>query len=182
MTAISATAPAFAIPDSLIASLRSILPPQALLTTSEDLKPYECDGLSAYRALPMLAVLPQSVAEVQKILRAAHASSTKVVARGSGTGLSGGATPLSDGMLMSLAKFNRIVSIDALARTARVQPGVRNLQISEVSFAGVPDAMVNSIRAAYPIQGYMDDFVSQHGITSCTIENGRVILETTGPR
>ena len=58
----------------------------------------------------------------------------------------------------------------------------RNLQISEVSFAGVPDAMVNSIRAAYPIQGYMDDFVSQHGITSCTIENGRVILETTGPR
>ena len=58
----------------------------------------------------------------------------------------------------------------------------RNLQISEVSFAGVPDAMVNSIRSAYPIQGYMDDFVSQHGITSCTIENGRVILETTGPR
>jgi len=58
----------------------------------------------------------------------------------------------------------------------------RNLQISDVSFAGVPDAMLNSIRAAYPIQGYVDDFVNQHGITSCTIENGRVILETSGPR
>jgi glycolate oxidase len=111
--------------------LRVILPARALLTDAEAMKPYECDGLSAYRQLPMLVVLPQSVEEVQRILALAQETGTKVVARGSGTGLSGGATPLSDGILMSLAKFNRIVSVDPLARTARVQPGVRNLRISE---------------------------------------------------
>ena len=95
------------------------------------MKPYECDGLTAYRQLPMLVVLPQSVDEVQRILAIALQSAIKVVARGSGTGLSGGATPLGDGILMSLAKFNRIISVDPLARTARVQPGVRNLRISE---------------------------------------------------
>jgi glycolate oxidase len=116
---------------ALVAALGEILPGPALLTASEALKPYECDGLSAYRALPAMAVLPQTVDEVQRILRVASATATKVVARGSGTGLSGGATPLSDGILMSMAKFSRIVSVDALARTARVQPGVRNLKISE---------------------------------------------------
>jgi glycolate oxidase len=115
----------------LLASLGAILPHESLLSAPEDLKPYECDGLSAYRALPMLAVLPRTVTEVQEILRVASRTGTKVVARGSGTGLSGGATPLEDGVLMSLAKFNQIVAIDALARTARVQPGVRNQQISE---------------------------------------------------
>ena len=115
----------------LIAKLRAILPTHALLTDAEAMKPYECDGLSAYRQVPMLVVLPQSVEEVQRILAIAHETGTKVVARGSGTGLSGGATPLGDGILLSLAKFNRIVSVDPLARTARVQPGVRNLRISE---------------------------------------------------
>ena len=116
---------------ALIAKLRAVLPAHAVLTEAEAMKPYECDGLSAYRQVPMLVVLPQSVEEVQDILVIAQATATKVVARGSGTGLSGGATPLGDGILMSLAKFNRIVSIDPLARTARVQPGVRNLKISE---------------------------------------------------
>lgn len=115
----------------LIASLAAMLPPSAVLTEAEDLRPYECDGLSAYRELPMLAVLPQTTADVQGILQLAAKSGTKVVVRGSGTGLSGGATPLADGMLMSMAKFNRIVAIDPLARTARVQPGVRNLKISD---------------------------------------------------
>ena len=117
--------------NGLIAKLRAIVPSRALLTDAEAMKPYECDGLSAYRQVPMLVVLPQSVEEVQRILALAHETNTKVVARGSGTGLSGGATPLGDGILMSLAKFNRIVSVDPLARTARVQPGVRNLKISE---------------------------------------------------
>ena len=116
---------------ALIERLRTILPARALLTEAEAMKPYECDGLSAYRQLPMLVVLPQSVEEVQRILALANETGTKVVARGSGTGLSGGATPLGDGILLSLAKFNRIVSVDPLARTARVQPGVRNLKISE---------------------------------------------------
>jgi len=115
----------------LASRLAAILPPAAVLTEAEDLKPYECDGLSGYRALPMLAVLPQTDEDVQRILRVASETGTKVVARGSGTGLSGGATPLADGILVSMAKFNRIVSIDPLARTARVQPGVRNQKISE---------------------------------------------------
>ena len=115
----------------LLASLAAILPRESILSAAEELRPYECDGLSAYRAIPLLAVLPRTVAEVQKVMRVAARSHTKVVARGSGTGLSGGATPLADGMLMSMAKFNRIVSVDSLSRTARVQPGVRNLQISE---------------------------------------------------
>jgi glycolate oxidase len=117
--------------DELMARLAKILPPESLLSEPEDLTPYECDGLSAYRALPMLAVLPRTTAEVQAILRVASQTRTKVVARGSGTGLSGGATPLDDGILMSMAKFSRIVSIEPLARSARVQPGVRNQQISE---------------------------------------------------
>ena len=117
--------------DELAAKLREFLPAEAVLTTDEVLRPYECDGLSAYRQLPMLAVLPSTVSEVQQIMRLATATGTKVVARGSGTGLSGGATPLGDGILLSLAKFSRIVKVDHLARTAVVQPGVRNLKISE---------------------------------------------------
>ena len=115
----------------LITKLRAILPPHALLTEREDLLPYECDGLSAYRELPMLAVLPSTVEEVRAIMRVAYEGGVKVVARGSGTGLSGGATPLGDGILMSMAKFNKFVNVDPLARTARVQPGVRNQKISE---------------------------------------------------
>jgi len=115
----------------LALALKGMLPPSALLTAAEDLRPYECDGLAVYRQLPMLAVLPSSVAEVEAVMRVANANDTKVVARGSGTGLSGGATPLADGILLSLSKFSRIVSVDALARTALVEPGVRNLRISE---------------------------------------------------
>ena len=139
---------------TLIAALQGILPGHALLTEAEDLKPYECDGLSAYRALPMLAVLPRTVEEVQRIMRVAAETGTKVVARGSGTGLSGGATPLGDGILMSMARFNGIVGIDALARTARVQPGVRNQQISdEVAHLGLYYAPDPSSQIACSIGG-----------------------------
>ncbi len=117
--------------DALVAALRTFLPTQNVLTESEDLKPYECDGLSAYRQVPMLAVLPRNESEVQCILKIAYKHCIKVVARGSGTGLSGGATPLDDGILLSLAGLNKILSTDALSRSAVVQPGVRNLSISE---------------------------------------------------
>ncbi len=116
---------------ALAAALKRFLPQSAVLTATEDLRPYECDGLSAYRQLPMLAALPSSTRDVEAILKVADAANAKVVARGSGTGLSGGATPLADGILLSLAKFSRIVKVDPLARTALVQPGVRNLRISE---------------------------------------------------
>ena len=102
-----------------------------MLTAREDLLPYECDGLSAYRQTPLVAVLPGTVAEAAEVLRVARETGTPVVARGSGTGLSGGALPLADGILLSMGKFNRILGIDPLARTARVQPGVRNAQITE---------------------------------------------------
>ncbi|MFN8984697.1 MAG: FAD-binding protein, partial [Burkholderiales bacterium] len=115
----------------LARTLSRFLPAAAVLTAAEDLRPYECDGLSVYRQLPMLAALPSTTVEVEGVMRAAHAQNVKVVARGSGTGLSGGATPLADGLLLSLAKFSRIVRVDPLARTALVQPGVRNQKISE---------------------------------------------------
>lgn len=120
-------------PLELVTKLRTFLPPAAVLYEIEDLKPYECDGLSAYRQTPMIVVLPQTEGEVIKVLQICHAAKTPVVARGAGTGLSGGALPHAEGVLLSLAKLNRILAVDPLARTARVQPGVRNLAISEAA-------------------------------------------------
>jgi glycolate oxidase len=112
-------------------ALAASLPAAAVLADRESLKPYECDGLSAYRETPLVAAIPANEGEVAAALEVARRMGTPVVARGSGTGLSGGALPLADGILLSLAKFDRIVAIDPLGRTARVQPGVRNLRISE---------------------------------------------------
>lgn len=117
----------------LITQLRSFLPPEAVLHEIEDLKPYECDGLSAYRQLPMIVALPHTEEQIVRILQLCHVSNTPVVARGAGTGLSGGALPHAKGVLLSLAKLNRIIAVDPLARIARVQPGVRNLAISEAA-------------------------------------------------
>lgn len=117
----------------LAARLRTFLPPDAVLHETEDLRPYECDGLSAYRQTPMIVALPETEEEVAEILRICHASKTPVVARGAGTGLSGGALPHAEGVLLSLAKLKRILEVDPAARTARVQPGVRNLAISEAA-------------------------------------------------
>jgi glycolate oxidase len=116
---------------ALARSLRRFLPHEAVLTDDEALRPYECDGLTAYRQLPLLAVLPETIEQVQAILQLCSAEGVPVVARGAGTGLSGGALPLVGGVLLSLAKFNRILEVDPHARVARVQPGVRNLAISE---------------------------------------------------
>ena len=115
----------------MAARLAQALPAGSVLVDGEELRPYECDGLSAYRETPLVAVLPADEAEVTAVLRIARETGTPVVARGSGTGLSGGALPLADGILMSMAKFNRIVAVDAAARLARVQPGVTNLRISQ---------------------------------------------------
>ena len=117
----------------LVGALRDFLPADAVLEQEEQVRPYECDGLSAYRQLPLLVVLPRTVAEVQRILRLCHEQQVPVVARGAGTGLSGGALPLSDGIVLSLARFNRILELDPAARRARVEPGVRNLAISEAA-------------------------------------------------
>jgi glycolate oxidase len=110
---------------------RQFLAAESVLSREEERRPYECDGLSVYRELPLLVVLPETVEQVQRILRICAEHQVPVVARGAGTGLSGGALPLANGVLLSLAKFNRILGIDSDNRCARVQPGVRNLAISE---------------------------------------------------
>ncbi len=120
---------------ALLRELRRHLPEQSILQEPEDMRPYECDGLSAYRELPLLVLMPETVAQVQAALRICSQMRVAVIARGAGTGLSGGALPRSDSVLLSLARFNRIVEIDPLNRYARVQPGVRNLAISEASAA-----------------------------------------------
>jgi glycolate oxidase len=117
----------------LQAQLAALLPPAALLTSPEDTKPYECDGLTLFREQPAAVALPETEGQVVEILRFCHAARIPVTARGAGTGLSGGALPSAKGILLSLAKFRRIVAIDPLARTATVQPGVRNLAISEAA-------------------------------------------------
>ncbi len=117
----------------VIPALRRLLPQECVLSRPEELAPYECDGLSAYRQVPLVVVLPETVEHVQAVMRLCHERQVPVVARGAGTGLSGGALPLADGVLLSLAKFNRILSVDTVNRTARVQPGVRNLAITEAA-------------------------------------------------
>ena len=115
----------------VVQALQACLPKHALLWTPEDTTPYECDGLTAYRQRPLVVALPETEAQVQAVLRACHQLQVPVVARGAGTGLSGGAMPHKQGVTLSLAKFNKIVDIDPVARTAVVQCGVRNLAISE---------------------------------------------------
>jgi glycolate oxidase len=117
----------------IVAALSSLLPPHALLWHSEDTIPYECDGLAAYRQMPLAVALPETEAQVAGVLQVCHRLQVPVVARGAGTGLSGGALPHALGVTLSLAKFNRIVQIDHLARTATVQCGVRNLAITEAA-------------------------------------------------
>ena len=117
---------------SVVAALREVLPRDAILFRNEDTAPFECDALTAYRTSPVAVVLPETEAQVAAILRICHQMQVPVVARGAGTGLSGGATPHRAGIVLSLAKFNRM-KIDPASCTAIVQCGVRNLAISEAA-------------------------------------------------
>ena len=117
----------------VVAALSALVPAHALLWRVEDTTPFECDGLTAYRQKPLVVALPETEAQVAAILKTCHALQVPVVARGAGTGLSGGAMPHALGVTLSLAKFNRILGIDPLARTANVQCGVRNLALSDAA-------------------------------------------------
>ncbi len=117
----------------VVAALLEVVPKHALLWHDEDTTPFECDGLTAYRQRPMVVALPETYEQVQAILKSCHAMGVPVVARGAGTGLSGGAMPHATGVTLSLAKFNKILKLDAKSRTAVVQGGVRNLAISEAA-------------------------------------------------
>jgi glycolate oxidase len=118
---------------AFLAALRAVLPPASVLSEQEDTRPYECDGLSAYRQLPMAVALPADEAQVVAVLGICREFNVPIVPRGAGTGLSGGAMPIAEGVVLSTARMNQIVRMDAYSRTAVVQPGVRNLAISEAA-------------------------------------------------
>src|SRR5574337_1619903 len=118
---------------AVVQALSACVPAHALLWQSEDTTPYECDGLTAYRQRPLVVCLPETEDEVQAVITTCPRLAVPVVARGAATGLSGGAMPHAMGVTLSLAKFNRILDVDPVARTARVQCGVRNLAISEAA-------------------------------------------------
>jgi glycolate oxidase len=141
-TSLGAEAPGAAAPTEasrdkrraeLVAALAEVLPRGAILYRDEDTVPYECDALTAYRTSPMVVVLPETETQVAAALKVCHRMGVPIIARGAGTGLSGGATPHPRGVILSLAKFNQILKIDAAACTAAVQCGVRNLAISEAA-------------------------------------------------
>ena len=127
----------------IVAALRRIVPGESVIASEEAMRPYESDGLTAYRQLPMVVVLPETTAQVAAVLGYCHDEGIKVVPRGAGTSLSGGALPLGDGVLLGLAKFNRIREIDYDNRVAVVEPGVTNLAVSqavaEAGFYYAPD-------------------------------------------
>ena len=117
----------------LVALFSKFIDPEHVIGDTESKKPYECDGLSMYCEMPLVVVLPETVEQAQKVLKICHCYGIPVVARGAGTGLSAGAMPDATGVLLSLAKFKRILDIDPQAGTATVQPGVRNIAISEAA-------------------------------------------------
>jgi glycolate oxidase len=119
--------------NELASMFAQFVDPDFVIADAETRRPYECDGLSTYCEMPLLVVLPETIEQVRQVIRVCHEYRIPVVARGAGTGLSAGAMPNSDGVLLSLAKFKSILEIDPLARTARVQPGVRNISISEAA-------------------------------------------------
>src|SRR3990170_758727 len=117
---------------AIVAALRKIVPGEGVIDSEAGMRPYESDGLTAYRQLPMVVALPSTTGQVAKILRYCHTNGVRVVPRGAGTSLSGGALPLADGVLLGMAKFSRIREIDFANRVVVVEPGVTNLAISEV--------------------------------------------------
>ncbi len=119
--------------DQVLSELRAILPEASLLHTPSQLSPYECDGLSAYRKVPKMVVLPETIEQCQQLTRYCRDRQIPLIARGAGTGLAGGVLPVEQAIVMSLAKFNRIKKLDPLQRLAVVEPGVRNLAITEAA-------------------------------------------------
>ena len=169
---------------SFFESLAALLPAESLKVAAEDMRPYECDGLSMYRALPKCVALPEDEAQLAAVMKLCHMHRIPVVARGAGTGLSGGAMPSPDALLLSTAKMMRLISVDPLACTAVVQPGFRNLAISEaVSQYGLYYAPDPSSQIACTIGGNVAEnsggvHCLKYGLTVHNIRKLRVVLMT----
>src|SRR5438552_65981 len=125
-----------ALPSALAATVAASLPADALIREPEQLKTYECDGLTGHRVVPSLVVLPETTEQVQAVVRACHAAAIPFVARGAGTGLSGGALPVAEGVVISLARMNNVLEVDLEGERVVVQPGVTNLQVTEAVTGG----------------------------------------------
>ncbi|MEY4698606.1 MAG: hypothetical protein RIR85_26 [Pseudomonadota bacterium] len=166
----------------LVKALRPVLPDHALLWEPEDTIPYECDGLAAYRQMPLAVALPETEAQAVAVLKVCQSLDIPIVPRGAGTGLSGGAMPIAQGLVLSLAKFKKILQIDPIARTAVVQPGVRNLAISEaVAKHGLYYAPDPSSQIACSIGGNVSEnsggvHCLKYGLTLHNILKVRAIL------
>jgi glycolate oxidase len=170
--------------ERIVAMLRTIVPGEGVIATERELRPYESDGLTAYRQLPMVVVLPETTDQVAQILRFCHAEGIKVVPRGAGTSLSGGALPLADGVLLGMAKFNRIREVDFKNRVAVVEPGVTNLAVSNaVAYAGFYYAPDPSSQIACTIGGNVAEnsggvHCLKYGMTTNNVLGCEIVLMT----
>ena len=170
--------------ERIVATLRTIVPGEGVIATEREMRPYESDGLTAYRQLPMVVVLPETTEQVAQILRYCHAEGIKVVPRGAGTSLSGGALPLADGVLLGMAKFNRIREVDFENRVAVVEPGVTNLAVSNaVAYAGFYYAPDPSSQIACTIGGNVAEnsggvHCLKYGMTTNNVLGCEIVLMT----
>jgi glycolate oxidase len=168
----------------IVAALRTMVPGEGVIATANEMKPYETDGLTAYHQLPMVVVLPETTEQVAQVLRYCHDEGIKVVPRGAGTSLSGGALPLADGVLLGMAKFNRIREIDFDNRIAVVEPGVTNLAVSNaVAHAGFYYAPDPSSQIACTIGGNISEnsggvHCLKYGMTTNNVLGCEVVLIT----
>jgi len=170
--------------EAIVKALRSMVPGEGVIATTREMKPFETDGLTAYRQLPMVVVLPETTEQVSQVLAYCHAEGIKVVPRGAGTSLSGGALPLEDGVLLGMAKFNRIREIDFDNRVAVVEPGVTNLAVSTaVADAGFYYAPDPSSQIACTIGGNVAEnsggvHCLKYGMTTNNVLGCEIVLIT----
>ena len=170
--------------DRIVRVLRGLVPPQNVISSEREMRPYQSDGLTAYQQLPMVVVLPDTTAQVAEVLRYCHGSGIKVVPRGAGTSLSGGALPLGDGVLLGMAKFNRVLEVDYANRVAVVEPGVTNLAITQaVEHEGFYYAPDPSSQIACTIGGNVAEnsggvHCLKYGLTTNNVLGCEIVLVT----
>src|SRR5712691_9601983 len=170
--------------DAIVRALRKIVPGEGVIAAEREMRPYESDGLTAYRALPMVVVLPETTEQVSRVLAFCRAEGIKVVPRGAGTSLSGGALPLVDGVLLGMAKFNRIREIDVVNRVVVAEPGVTNLAVTEaVEQAGFYYAPDPSSQIACSIGGNVAEnsggvHCLKYGMTTNNVLGCELVLMT----